>query len=87
MPGWYNVSILTMAGQHIHCKVMQLHTMKEFFITYVYEANQEQQRRVLWEDLKQIAQDMEEAWFILEDFNYVLHLGDRMGGQRFRTMK
>jgi len=38
------------------------------------------QRRILWDDLKQIAQNMEEAWCTLGDFNVVLYTGDRIGG-------
>ena len=54
--------------------------MKKVYLTFVYEANQEGKRRALWEALKNIANNMEDAWCILGDFNSVLHLGDRMGG-------
>ena len=54
--------------------------MKRFFITFVYRANREMQMRELWEDLKHIANDMDEAWCILGDFNAMLYSGDRLGG-------
>jgi len=54
--------------------------MKIIFLTFVYGANQEGQRRTLWEAMKNITNTMEDAWCILEDFNIVLHPGDRMGG-------
>ena len=79
-PGQYNVQIISMAEQYIHCKVTQVTKMKGFFITFVYGANQEGQRRDLWEALKTIAKAMQEACCILGDFNSVLHPGDKMGG-------
>ena len=54
--------------------------MKTFYITYVYGANQEAQRGPLWDDLINIAKAMDEAWCVLGDFNAVLYLGDKMGG-------
>ncbi|KAJ8422552.1 hypothetical protein Cgig2_033475 [Carnegiea gigantea] len=54
--------------------------MKTFFITFVYGANQELQRRPLWEDLIHITKEMDEAWCVLGDFNAVLYPGDRVGG-------
>ncbi|KAJ8419321.1 hypothetical protein Cgig2_020480 [Carnegiea gigantea] len=76
----YSVNTVSMSDQFIHYKITQIHTMKRFFITFVYEANQEMQRRGLWEDLKYIANDMKEAMCILGDFKTVLYSGDRLGG-------
>ncbi|KAJ8419762.1 LOW QUALITY PROTEIN: hypothetical protein Cgig2_030064 [Carnegiea gigantea] len=45
----------------IHCKATQTNTMKSFYITFVYGANQEMQRRILREDLKHIAKNMDDA--------------------------
>ena len=84
-PSRYSVNIVSMLDQFIHCKITQIHTMKRFFITFVYEANQEMQRRGLWEDLKHIANDMEEAQCILGDFNVVLYSGDRLGGTKVQV--
>ncbi|KAJ8425576.1 hypothetical protein Cgig2_003074 [Carnegiea gigantea] len=47
-------------------------------------ANQEGQRRALWEALTNIANDMEDAWCVLEDFNSVLYTGDRLGGTKIQ---
>ncbi|KAJ8431317.1 hypothetical protein Cgig2_032307 [Carnegiea gigantea] len=78
--GTYSVQILSQSVQFIHCKATQNNTMKNFFITFVYGANHEAQRGPLWEDLIHIAQEMDEAWCILGDFNAVLYPGDRIGG-------
>jgi len=56
--------------------------MKGFYVTFIYGANQELQRKNLWEDLKNIANGMNKAWCILGDFNVVLYAGDRIGGNR-----
>ncbi|KAJ8430483.1 hypothetical protein Cgig2_021729 [Carnegiea gigantea] len=69
-----------MAEQFIHYKATHETTMKSVYLTFVYGANQEGQRRALWDALKNIAKDMEEAWCILWDFNSILHPGDRIGG-------
>ncbi|KAJ8419818.1 hypothetical protein Cgig2_022214 [Carnegiea gigantea] len=79
-PGKYIVNIIAISNQFIHCKATQIRTMKSFFITYVYGANHELQRRDLWEALKHIASGMEEAWCMLGDFNSILYSGDRLGG-------
>ncbi|KAJ8421596.1 LOW QUALITY PROTEIN: hypothetical protein Cgig2_020785 [Carnegiea gigantea] len=79
-PRHYNVQIISMEEQFIHYRAMHTTTMKSVYLTFIYGANQEGQRRALWEALKNIAKDMEEAWCILGDFNSVLYPRDRMGG-------
>ncbi|KAJ8419799.1 hypothetical protein Cgig2_030528 [Carnegiea gigantea] len=64
----------------IHCKATQLATMKGFYITFIYRANQELQRRGLWKDLKNSTNSIDDAWCILGDFNTVEYTGDRIGG-------
>ena len=78
--GFYKVNVLEKDEQFLHCKVTHTITMITSYITFVYGANCEGQRRALWEALKRIGQGMDEAWCILGDFNSVLHQGDRMGG-------
>jgi len=67
--------------------VTQVNAMKRFYLTFIYGANQEGQRRLLWEALTAIANDMEEAWYILGDFNSVLHPGDRLGGTDIQAVE
>ncbi|KAJ8420501.1 hypothetical protein Cgig2_019205 [Carnegiea gigantea] len=57
-----------------------LSTNRKFFITFVYGFNQETNRWQMWEDLKGIAQGINEAWCVLGDFNSVLRKEDRIGG-------
>ena len=67
------MQVLAIDEQFLHCKVTHTFTMKTSFITFVYGANSDGQRRVLWETLKDIGLSMEDAWCILRDFNSVLH--------------
>ena len=83
----YNVQILATEEQFIHCQVTTMQDIQKFYITYIYGANQEGQRRVLWEALEDIAAGMEEGWCILGDFNSILYSGDRMGGMEIHTDK
>ena len=86
-PRTYTVHVLSRSDQFIHCKVTQNNTMKNFFVTFVYGANKEAQIGSLREDLIHIAQEMDEAWCILGDFNAVLYPGDRMGELRCSSMR
>ena len=76
-----------MSDQFIHSKVIQQHTHKQFFLTLVYAHNQAEARQPLWEDLINIAQNMDEAWCVLGDFNSVLGYGDRMGGTEVKDFE
>ena len=64
-----------------------MHDMKKFFVTFVYDANQDGERRLLWEALKELTTEMEERWCILGDFNSVLHPGDSLGGTDIQAAK
>ncbi|KAJ8427758.1 hypothetical protein Cgig2_006426 [Carnegiea gigantea] len=61
------------AEQHIHCKVMQLSTQN-------YGHNQLGARQQLWEDLRSLAINIQDAWCVLGDLNAVLHPEERIGG-------
>jgi len=57
-----------------------MRTNKKFCITFIYGLNHEQQRRPLWNDLYDIAQNMSSAWSGIGDFNSVLYRADKQGG-------
>ena len=83
-PNTYNVQVIAKIKQLIHCHAVQLSIHRKFFITFVYGMNQEQQRMPLWIDLHALAQQIDEAWCILGDFNLVLYKEDRMGGNEIQ---
>ena len=78
-PNHFTVKVVSMSAQHILWKVCSLLEMQSFFITYVYEENQEGLRLSLWQTLRDISSNMEDAWGVLGDFNLVLYNGDRIG--------
>lgn len=82
--GWnsrsFQVDILHMTSQLIHCKVTTDH-QKKFCCTFVYGLNDSKDRHVLWEDLQKIANSGLEAWICIGDFNSVLNLDERIGRQ------
>ncbi|KAJ8430871.1 hypothetical protein Cgig2_011334 [Carnegiea gigantea] len=44
-------------------------------------------RQALWQDLKLIASNMQEAWCVKGDFNAVLHPDERIGGEEVPHME
>jgi len=79
-PGRYHVNLLSKTPQSVHCRVEDLSLSSSFLITFVYGYNQESGRVALWETLCDLAENMDEPWCILRDFNSVLYAGDRIGG-------
>ena len=55
-PSSYNVQVLKMTDQLVHCYTTQLSTHKTFYATFVYGMNQEHMRMPQWADLQALAQ-------------------------------
>ena len=64
----------------MHYHAIQVSTNKKFYITYNYGQNQPQQQSSMQKYLLVISESMNEAQWILGDFNAVLYKEDRMGG-------
>jgi len=82
--GWhpqrYHFQVILKTDQLIHGRALQLSTNKKFFITFVYGRNLEAQRLPLWDTLGSLANNLDDSWCVLGDFNSVLHQGERIGG-------
>ena len=76
-PGIYNLTLLHMTVQYIHCEVMNVRTNTHFYITFVYGLNHIHQRQELWQDLHSIPQHTN-PWCVLGDFNAILNKEDRI---------
>ncbi|KAJ8423583.1 hypothetical protein Cgig2_002912 [Carnegiea gigantea] len=85
-PSAYQTRLIRSSDQLIHCKVTQLSSNKTFYLSVIYGINHESQRQNLWNDLKDIAQNMDEAWCLMGDFNALRFKDDRIGGMRSKTM-
>jgi len=83
-PNSFTVQVLSMSAQHIQCYIFQPSDMQQFYITYVYGENQEGLGQELWQTLRDIATNMDDAWCMLGDFNAVLYKGDKMGGNEIQ---
>ena len=79
-PNRYTVQIKRTTEQVIHCEIAQTSTQKHFHITFVYGYNRVEQRRPLWLTLREISQQTTGRWMVTGDFNAVLHMQDRLGG-------
>uniref|UniRef100_A0A803Q9H8 Uncharacterized protein n=1 Tax=Cannabis sativa TaxID=3483 RepID=A0A803Q9H8_CANSA len=51
----------------------------KFFVTFIYGFNDEDGRRELWKDIKNL--DTDDAWIVLGDFNNILRQDERIGNR------
>ena len=79
-PQRYRMTVLTFSAQHLHCRLEDFLVSTTFLLTFVYGFNQEGAQESLWHSLLEIAEDLEEPWCIVGDFNSVLYTHDRIGG-------
>ncbi|KAJ8419300.1 hypothetical protein Cgig2_027982 [Carnegiea gigantea] len=70
-PSSYNLTILKVTNQIVHCQAIQVSTNKRFYITFVYGMNQQQQQLSMWKDIHELSE---------RDFNVILYKEDRVGG-------
>ncbi|XP_019236840.1 PREDICTED: uncharacterized protein LOC109217066 [Nicotiana attenuata] len=78
-PMVYDISICKVTEQLIHYRVHHRGDGRKFSVTMVYAFNDAALRRKLWEDIKEINDQMAEPWAIMGDFNCVLHKEDMIG--------
>ncbi|XP_070025132.1 uncharacterized protein [Nicotiana sylvestris] len=67
--------------QMLHYQVKEKGSNFSGYITFVYGKNKINERRDLWEQLRQIHSNMQEAWLVIGDFNNVLSVHDQLNGQ------
>ncbi|KAJ8438642.1 hypothetical protein Cgig2_016388 [Carnegiea gigantea] len=79
-PSTYQIKLIRMSEQLIHCEVTQLSTNKHFYLSMIYGLNHEQQRESLWNDLMDISSSIDRAWCLMGDFNTLRFKEDRIGG-------
>lgn len=66
------------SAQHIHCRILDAQGVFQYWLTIVYAHNKLQPRSLLWKTLQAYGQ--REPWMILGDFNNVVKVRDRIGG-------
>ncbi|XP_074264170.1 uncharacterized protein LOC141586748 [Silene latifolia] len=78
-PQIFQLTFLASSAQHITVKVSEIITGDTFLNIAVYEFNDDEDRKNLWEDLRQIKDNNTLPWCICEDFNSVLNYNERIG--------
>jgi len=64
----------------IHYAVTSLDTQKHFHLILVYGYNKHELMKPLWHSLQTLRHQTPGAWWVLGDFNALLNIHDRIGG-------
>ncbi|XP_062093871.1 uncharacterized protein LOC133799897 [Humulus lupulus] len=64
-------------GKCIHCWVVPRNGLRGFFCTFVYAFNEEERRRDLWKQIRDLK--TKEPWILLRDFNATINQDERIG--------
>jgi hypothetical protein len=65
--------------QFIHLKV-NYSSGEQWYFTAIYASPNEENRSLLWEDLREIARNMKDAWLLAGDFNDIASVEEKKGG-------
>ncbi|XP_061343807.1 uncharacterized protein LOC133289818 [Gastrolobium bilobum] len=74
-----NITLINKQDQFIHVWV-EFPRKDGFFWTTVYASPQEENKRLLWEDLKHIGRTMNEPWLLSGDLNEICSISEKKGG-------
>ena len=66
-PHLFTVDIRKCSNQMLHCNVQQKQEKKWFTITIVYAFNEEEGRKELWKQLRDIAGTIQLLWLVVGD--------------------
>ncbi|XP_021844809.2 uncharacterized protein [Spinacia oleracea] len=78
-PSSFNLNILAMTNQSVHCELTSLSTCLKFCVTFIYGMNDKADRAKLWDHLCDIALNCSSAWVVMGDFNALMDIDDRIG--------
>ncbi|XP_019260386.1 PREDICTED: uncharacterized protein LOC109238392 [Nicotiana attenuata] len=78
-PHIYEVDIITVTAQIIHCQVKHGGRNEMMHITVVYGFDDQALRRNLWEEIRKLYSQVQGPWSVMGDFNCVLHKEERIG--------
>ncbi|XP_074293134.1 uncharacterized protein LOC141620066 [Silene latifolia] len=79
-PSCFRVNVLEYNAQYVHMKVDSLVDRRSFWLTMVYAFNGHHEREPLWDNLGKNANLVTGPWAIAGDFNCVLNVSERVGG-------
>ncbi|XP_070047137.1 uncharacterized protein [Nicotiana tomentosiformis] len=75
--GDYNITALKVEAQLVHCEVRDFSSNFQCVLTIVYGFNIVEERRSLWNTLKNISCNTNCPWLVCRDFNAILSTTDR----------
>ncbi|XP_074293062.1 uncharacterized protein LOC141619967 [Silene latifolia] len=75
----FHVTLITSSDQQITAKVIDVASGDEFLYTVVYGHNDDLERKILWQELKDIKDRFDGPWSIAGDFNNVLNFNEKIG--------
>lgn len=85
-PNIFTLNIKRCTSQLIHCIAYRCQNKVMFQLTLVYAFNDEVGRTMLWNDLEDIAKEVQEPWAMMGDFNDVFSQEERMGRRVVRNL-
>ncbi|XP_070013891.1 uncharacterized protein [Nicotiana sylvestris] len=81
-PDYYNMVVVCKTPQSITCKVVYIPLQMTFVVTFVYAFNTKEENREFWSSLVEYQAGCHKPWMVLRDFNPVLRMEDRIGGNQ-----
>lgn len=79
-PSVMDIRLVQCSDQYMHCEVLGMDGKFQYWLTIIYAHNQLDCRRKLWQDLIDLSQYIQGAWLLIGDYNNVLKIEDRIGG-------
>ncbi|KAL9686297.1 hypothetical protein QQ045_023753 [Rhodiola kirilowii] len=77
-----SISVVATSTQHITVEIDPGPSMASFYCSFVYAANDRNDRRPLWEELIDISYDLPHPWMVVGDFNSISSWTEKQGGDR-----
>ncbi|KAH0731470.1 hypothetical protein KY290_002476 [Solanum tuberosum] len=78
-----DITILQDKEQHVLIKATHLNN-QPIFLTVVYAKCTEDLRRELWNDLREMANNIQGIWGAIGDFNVITSIEEKKGGRSYR---
>jgi len=75
----WQVQLLSLSNQYMHLRVGWKQE-STWLLTIVYGSPRYINQIQLWDDLRELADEIDELWMVIGDFNAILHEHERRGG-------
>ncbi|KAH0678961.1 hypothetical protein KY284_020046 [Solanum tuberosum] len=79
-PDFFTVTYTNGMAQAITCMMLNISLQVEFTLTVVNALNTRKERKNLWSYLGSVSSRCNSPWLVMGDFNTVLNMDDRIGG-------